>query len=127
VVEMSQRLGGWEVSLNSPVGDETREAFGALLPDPQTGADDLLSDSQSRELLSEKLKEFRKTLSGKEADIFDNRIMSENPLTLRELGDKYDISRERVRQIQERITKNIEGWLRERIPDFEEIYSDVIK
>jgi RNA polymerase sigma-32 factor len=127
VVEMSQRLGGWEVSMDSPVGDETREAFGALLPDPQTGADDLLSDSQSRALLSEKLKEFRKTLSGKEADIFDNRIMSESPLTLRELGDKYDISRERVRQIQERIIRNIEKWLKERIPDFEELYSDVLK
>ena len=57
-------------------------------------------------------------------DIFDNRIMAENPLTLQELGDKYHISRERVRQIQERIIKNIKKWLIEEIPDFEENFSN---
>ncbi|MBE9569135.1 MAG: RNA polymerase subunit sigma-70, partial [Proteobacteria bacterium] len=61
------------------------------------------------------------------ADIFDNRIMAEKPLTLQELGDKYHISRERVRQIQEKITINIRKWLKEQIPDFEEEYSDFIK
>ena len=78
-------------------------------------------------LFYEKLKEFRKTLSGKEADIYDNRIMAEKPLTLRELGDKYHISRERVRQIQEKIINNIREWLKEEIPDFKEEYSDFLK
>jgi RNA polymerase sigma-32 factor len=127
VVEMSQRLGGWEVSLSSPVGDDSREAFGALLPDKGTDVDEQLSRAQIKELLDQKLQEFRKTLSGKEADIFDNRIMAEKPLTLRELGDKYKISRERVRQIQEKTVKKIEAWLTEQIPDFEEIYSDFLK
>jgi RNA polymerase sigma-32 factor len=48
-------------------------------------------------------------------------------MTLQELGDKYHISRERVRQIQEKITQNIKKWLKEQIPDFEEEYSDFIK
>ena len=59
-------------------------------------------------------------------DIFDNRIMAESPLTLQELGDKYHISRERVRQIQEKMIKNIKKWLEEEIPDFEENYSNFI-
>ena len=105
VVEMSQRLGGWEVSLSAPAGDDSREPYDALLPDPGTGVDEALSDLEGREILSRKLKEIRKTLSGKEADIFDNRIMAEQPLTLQKLGDKYHISRERVRQIQEKIIK----------------------
>jgi len=67
----------------------------------------LLAKKQNRELLLEKLQEYREMLSGKELDIFENRIMAEIPLTLQELGDKYRISRERVRQIQERIIKNI--------------------
>jgi RNA polymerase sigma-32 factor len=71
--------------------------------------------------------EYKKKLSGKELDIFDNRIMAENPLTLQELGDKYHISRERVRQIQERIIKNIKKWLIEEIPNFEEEFSNFIK
>jgi len=124
VVEMSQRLGGWEVSLDSPAGDDdSREAYGAVLPDPGKRVDDQISEAQGRSLLKEKLQEFRATLSGKEAAIFDNRIMAERPMTLQELGDKYHISRERVRQIQGKIIKNIKKWLKEKIPDFEEEYS----
>ena len=127
VVEMSQRLGGWEVSLSAPVGEDSREPYGALLPDNGKGVDEELSEHESREILSKKLKEIRETLSGKEADIFDNRIMAEQPLTLQKLGDRYNISRERVRQIQEKIIKKIEKQLKEDIPNFEEEYSGFLK
>lgn len=127
VVEMSQRLGGWEVSLSAPVGDDSREPYGALLPDPSRGVDEELSEYEGREILSMKLKEIRKTLTGKEADIFDNRIMAEQPLTLQKLGDKYHISRERVRQIQEKIIKKIKKRFKDEIPNFEEEYSGFLK
>jgi RNA polymerase sigma-32 factor len=127
VEEMSQRLGGGEVSLNAPVGTEGKEVYGSFLPDPGVAIDEQLSEDQNRELLLGKLEEYRKGLSGKELDIFDNRIMAENPLTLQQLGDKYHISRERVRQIQERIIKNIRKWLTEEIPNFEENFSNFIK
>jgi RNA polymerase sigma-32 factor len=128
VREMSQRLGGGEVSLNAPMSDDGKEVFGSFLRDPnEVAIDEQLSEKQSRGLLLEKLAEHREKLSGKELDIFDNRIMAENPLTLQELGDKYHISRERVRQIQERIIKNIKKWLMEEIPNFEEDFSNFIK
>ncbi len=127
VVEMSQRLGGWELSLTAPVGDDSREVFGSLLPDQKSDAEEQLSDAQTKKLLMEKLRQYRQTLSGKEADIFDNRILAEKPVTLQELGDKYHISRERVRQIQEKMIKNIKKFLKEQIPDFEELYSDFLK
>jgi len=127
VVEMTQRLGGWEVSLSSPVGDDSREAFGAFLPDPKTPIDDQLSEVENREMLLKSLHEFRKTLSGKEADIFDNRIMAEKPLTLQDLGDKYNISRERIRQLQEKIINQVKKWLKEKIPNFEEEFADFLK
>ncbi|MEA2038438.1 MAG: RNA polymerase factor sigma-32 [Thermodesulfobacteriota bacterium] len=127
IVEMNQRLGGWEVSLSAPLGDDARESFEALLPDPGRAIDEQLSEHESRNLFTKKLKELRKTLSGKEADIFDNRIMAEKPMTLQEFGDKYHISRERVRQIQEKIIRNAKKWLKENIPNFEEEYSDFLK
>jgi RNA polymerase sigma-32 factor len=127
IEEMSQRLGGGEVSLNAPVGDDGKEVYGSFLPDPQTAVDDQLFEKQKKELLLTKLDEYRDTLSGKELDIFDNRIMAENPATLQDLGDKYNISRERVRQIQERIVKNIKKYLTEEIPNFEENFSSLIK
>ena len=128
VMEMSLRLGGGEVSLNAPMSDDGKEVFGSFLPDPNEMAiDEEVSEMQSRTLLLKKLAEYREKLSGKELDIFDNRIMAENPLTLQQLGDKYHISRERVRQIQERIIKNIKKWLIEEIPNFEEDFSNFIK
>jgi len=127
VEEMSQRLGGGEVSINAPVGDDGKEVYGSFLPDSGTAVDEQIFEKQNRELLLTKLGEYKNKLSGKELDIFENRIMAENPVTLQELGEKYHVSRERVRQIQERIVKNIKKWLTEQIPNFEETYSDFIK
>ncbi len=127
IEEMTQRLGGGEVSINAPVGDGGKEEFSSFLPDDRTDIDDQISERQGRTVLLDKLEEYKKTLKGKELDIFESRIMSDSPLTLQELGDKYNISRERVRQIQARIVNNIKKWLSEEIPDFDEEYSDFIK
>ena len=127
IEEMSQRLGGGEISLNAPIGVDGKEVYGSFLPDPSKRIDDQLSERQNRQLLLKKLAEYREGLSGKELDIFDNRIMAENPLTLQQLGDRYQISRERVRQIQERIIKGIRKWLMEEIPNFEENFSNFMK
>jgi RNA polymerase sigma-32 factor len=127
IVEMSQRLGNWEVSLNSQIDEDSRESRESRLSDGSADIEEQISISERRNTLRGELEEFRKTLSGKEADIFDNRIMAEKPLKLRELGDKHHISRERVRQIEEKITKNIKKWLTKEIPNFEEEYSSLAK
>lgn len=124
VVEMTQRLEGGEVSLDVPLGEDSRETFGTFLKDSTVAIDEQLSHEQRRVIFVQKLKEFRKGLSKREADIFDKRIMSENPTILKELGDKYQISRERVRQIQQKIIENIKEWSSEEISNFEEDYTD---
>ena len=126
VVEMSQRLEGWELSLSAPVGDDSKESYGAFLPDPTGDIDELISDGQLHQILTEKLRKFRGRLTEREADIFDNRIMAEKPLILQELGDKYHISRERVRQIQKEIISSIKKWSQKEIPNFEEEYSELL-
>jgi RNA polymerase sigma-32 factor len=127
IEEMTQRLGGGEVSINAPVGDGGKEEYSSFLPDDKMDIDEQLSEIEGRTVLLRKLDEYKKSLKGKELDIFESRIMSESPLTLQELGDRYNISRERVRQIQARIVSNIKKWLSEEIPDFDEQYSDFIK
>lgn len=126
IIEMAQRLGGWEVSLDAPVKEDAKQDYSSFLPSSESGADELLSLRERRELLQEKLEDFRSTLSGKQRDIFDSRMMAEHPMTLQELGDKYHISRERVRQIQEKILKKAKEWLTEQIPDFVEDFSDLL-
>jgi transcription-repair coupling factor (superfamily II helicase) len=135
------RLGHFEEAETGAVNFASRAPTGlpidARAPDPLAAVKRFLADfdgrvlvaaetSGRRETLLENLSDFRETLSDKELDIFDNRIMSENPLTLQELGDKYGISRERVRQIQEKIVKNIKEWLSEKIPNFEEEFSNFV-
>jgi RNA polymerase sigma-32 factor len=126
IIEMGQRLGGWEVSIDAPVKEDSKQDYGSFLPSPDMDVDKQISVRERQELLKEKLEKFRETLSGKQRDIFDNRILADRPLTLQELGDKYRISRERIRQIQEKILKKAKEWLMEEIPDFEENFSDLI-
>jgi RNA polymerase sigma-32 factor len=126
IIEMAQRLGGWEVSLDAPVKEDAKQDYGSFLPSSDRAIDEQISRKERGNLLREKLQEYRGTLSGKQRDIFDNRILSEDPLTLQELGDKYNISRERVRQIQEKILTKAKEWLTEEIPNFEENFSDLL-
>lgn len=126
IIEMAQRLGGWEVSLDAPVKEDAKQDYGSFLPSSDRAIDEQISLKERGELLREKLEEYRGTLSGKQRDIFDNRILAEDPLTLQELGDKYNISRERVRQIQEKILMKAKEWLTEKIPNFEENFSDLL-
>jgi len=119
VVSMTQRMEEGEISLDTRLGEDSRETVGDLLPASETSLEDQVGKEEARKLLLEKIEEFRQTLQGRERDIFENRMLSERPLTLRELGEKYGISPERVRQIEGEILKKIRAFLKEEIPDFE--------
>ena len=57
-------------------------------------------------------------MTPRELDIFDLRIFSVDPKTLREIGDSYGISRERVRQVQNNIIKKMRESFEQQLPDF---------
>jgi RNA polymerase sigma-32 factor len=70
-------------------------------------------------LLHDKIVEFRKKLNQRELEIFEQRIFSDTPVTLQEIGDRYSISRERVRQVEKAIIKKMRDFFKREIPDFE--------
>lgn len=125
VVEMEQRLDGWELSLDSPVREDGDDSHGNFLPDEGPNAEESLASDELKGLFHRKLMEFRKTLDEKEKDIMDLRLLAEAPMTLNDLGDKHGISRERVRQIQVRLMDNLRDYLKENIPDFEGQFLDL--
>jgi RNA polymerase sigma-32 factor len=125
VEEMSQRMDAGEVSLDIGISDDSRETVGSLLPAPGTDMEKALIDADRKKILREKLEEFRKKLSDRDLFIFDNRIMAENPMTLQEIANKYKISKERVRQLEEKLIKKLNEFLKERIPNFEEDFADL--
>jgi RNA polymerase sigma-32 factor len=118
VVEMDQRLKGPEISLDASIRDSEGETHLSFLPAKGQDADEVLAERQIKELLHQKLVEFRRTLNERDLDILLGRILAEKPLTLQEMGEKHAISRERVRQLEARIKRNIANYLMEEIPEF---------
>ena len=83
------------------------------MPSNTEGPDSLVEHSQLLEMLREHLGTFRTTLEGKDLVIFDKRMLAEEPQTLQTLGDGFGISRERVRQLESRISGKLRKFLRE--------------
>ncbi len=104
IEEMQKRLAFTDVSLDSPIHEESDDTIMDMI----RGGDDVeevVSNKEKREILSLRVKEFKKDLNDKEVFIFENRIMAEEPLTLQEIGQQFKISRERARQIENRVIK----------------------
>jgi RNA polymerase sigma-32 factor len=121
VAEMDVRLAQSEKSLDAPVGDADGRAIAKVDMMPATGAgpETQMADEELQSLLKDKLAEFRKTLAGKEKDIaiFDMRLVADDPLTLQDLGDKFGISRERVRQLEQRLLARLRDFLKREMGD----------
>ena len=121
VIEMGQRLGNWELSLDQPIGEDQEGSLLDVLPSQQVPADEQLAQTQLKTLFRAKLAEFVKTLDERDEDILRNRILSETPLTLDDLGDKYSISKERTRQLEARIINRLRDYIKKDIKDFDHL------
>ena len=111
IIEMSERLALPEKSLDYPSHEDFSEPIRDLIPARLAPIDDQLSDREARARFRAKLEEFRVTLAGKELDIFNNRIMAEEPETLQQIGDRYSITRERTRQLEAKIISKLKEFL----------------
>lgn len=126
VIEMEQRLDSWELSLDTPVRDDSEDTHKNLLPADETSVEEELVDTELKELFHKKIMEFRQTLDEKDKDILDNRMLSEKPDTLSDLGKRHGVSRERIRQLQVKLMENLRDYLEQQIPDFEGQFSDLV-
>jgi RNA polymerase sigma-32 factor len=117
VVEMDQRLSNPDLSTDVPVGDVEGTTLLHFLADQKQTPEERLSEAEHRQLLSEKMEQFARGLKDKELVIFRDRLLNEEPLTLREIGERYGISRERVRQIEERVKKKLKSYLSKELKD----------
>jgi RNA polymerase sigma-32 factor len=119
IVDMDQRLDGWDVSLDSPVKDGSDTGRIEFVSEGSASAEDRVAKKEIEVLLHNKVSEFREQMSERELEIFDQRIFSDAPVTLQEIGDRYGISRERVRQIEKNVIKKMRDFFKNEIPDFE--------
>jgi RNA polymerase sigma-32 factor len=119
IVDMDQRLDGWDVSLDAPLKEDSDTERIDFMSAETESVEDRMAKKEMEILLHDKIAEFRKTMTKRELEIFDMRIFSDSPATLQEIGDRYKISRERVRQIEKNIIKKMRGYFKQEIPDFD--------
>ena len=112
VVEMQKRLAAPDLSLDAPINaDEDGGALrGSILTAEVEPADDMLANAEIKSLFGDMLVEFQRTLKGREKDIFEARLIAEEPLTLQEIGNKYGITRERARQIEAKVVARLKEY-----------------
>jgi RNA polymerase sigma-32 factor len=115
VIEMETRMGAAEASLDAPLPSSEGEV-GRTRHDLVAGRDEARPDVRVEEgefhaLLRDKLESFARTLKGREETIFRERWLTDSPLTLQQIGDRYGVSRERARQLEKRMLTRLRKYL----------------
>lgn len=103
---MEQRMGGRDISLDAPIDEDGNTHLIDIQKDTSNPEAEL-EVLELIDMLKEKIEEIKPSLNEKELDILENRILADEPKTLQEIGDKYGITRERTRQLEERLMKNL--------------------
>jgi RNA polymerase sigma-32 factor len=121
IVEMEQRLASRDLSVDVPLGESDEATLLHFLPDDKQSPEEQFAETQYQQLLRDKMESFAETLKDKELVIYRERLLNEDPVTLREIGEKYGISRERVRQIEERVKKKLKTFLSKEMGDLKDV------
>lgn len=119
VTDMDQRLNGWEISLNAPIKEGSDNERSGFVASEAVSAETQLAKKEMGAILHEKLASFKKSLNQRELDILENRVFSDTPITLQEIGKRYGISRERVRQIEQNMIKRMRSYFEREIDEFD--------
>ncbi len=104
VEDMQKRLAYTDVSLEAPVHEESDSTILDMIKGDEN-VEEVVAEREKNAILARKVAEFKKTLNDKELYIFEHRVMADESLTLQEIGGKFGVSRERVRQIENRVLK----------------------
>jgi RNA polymerase sigma-32 factor len=108
VAEMDLRMGSRDVSLHEFIGDDGENSHIDFLAFEGENQEVALIKHEERSLVKQNITAALTTLNEREAYIILNRVMADNPETLQKIGDKYNITRERARQIEKQALKKVQ-------------------
>ncbi|RXF73700.1 RNA polymerase sigma factor RpoH [Hansschlegelia zhihuaiae] len=119
VVDMNRRLGG-DASLNSPLReDEGSSEWQDWLVDESDSQETRLADTEELDHRRQALAGALQVLNDRERRIFEARRLADEPLTLEELSGEFNVSRERVRQIEVRAFEKVQAAVRKNVAAIE--------
>ena len=108
VAEMDLRMGSRDVSLHEFIGDDGENSHIDFLAFEGENQEVSLIKNEERSLVKQNITAALTTLNERETYIILNRVMADNPETLQKIGDKYNITRERARQIEKQALKKVQ-------------------
>ena len=117
VISMNRRISGSDYSLNSPVSDDSSGEWQDWLEDDTQNQEASFADTEEYLIKKNILSDSLEYLNERERDIISERQLSENPLTLEELSNRYGVSRERIRQIEAKAFEKLQTKMTEKAKD----------
>lgn len=108
VAEMDLRMGSRDVSLHEFIGDEGEGTHIDLLAYEGDSQELELIKSEEKSLVQKNIAGALANLTERETYIIVNRVMADNPETLQEIGNRFNITRERARQIEKQALKKVQ-------------------
>ncbi|MDC0721832.1 RNA polymerase factor sigma-32 [Nannocystis bainbridge] len=121
VIEMDRRLSAPDMSLDAPLTSGGDEDDGRtrmdIIEDSSDDPEVEVESTEFKDILHAKLRRFGSTLAGRELEIFRDRIVADEPITLQELGDRWGVSRERARQLEKRMVLRLREFLQTELGD----------
>ncbi len=119
IVEMEQRLGSSDASLDAPLATESsgEQTLHGVLSSDNNDVEAMVASRETQRIIAQAVEDFLGFLNERERFIFEQRILHGESTTLQEVSVKLDISRERVRQVEERLRKKLKVFMLERLGD----------
>ena len=107
VINMNRRLGG-DASLNAHVSADAEGEWQDWLVDDTANQEEILAGNEESTMRNEMLKQALDKLTDRERRVFEARKLQDDPMTLEDLSKEFDVSRERIRQIEVRAFEKVQ-------------------
>ncbi|MDH3973476.1 MAG: RNA polymerase factor sigma-32 [Deltaproteobacteria bacterium] len=111
VEEMDLRMSARDFSLDSTIDDEGTTTHMDLLPCNKANQEEIVADAQEKAVIKKDVADVVSSMKERDRFIIEKRLMADEPMTLQEVGDHLGVSRERARQLEARIKKNLKESL----------------
>jgi RNA polymerase sigma-32 factor len=119
--EVELGMSSGDISLDAPITDSGELHYIDTLHQLEQSIDDKIAQGEFRHLLERKFRSFAATLSQRDQDILNSRLIAEEPQTLQQIAERYGISREAVRVAEKKLISKIKKYMVESFGDIREI------
>jgi RNA polymerase sigma-32 factor len=121
IIDVDMSLGASDVSMDTPLHAGSSMTPSNTIADSRSTENQVERD-QFRDILNQHIDVFKKDLKPVQREILEKRILSESPKSLQEIGDHFNVTREAIRQSEQRLLKNLKEFIQEKLPEAAEYF-----